>query len=195
MKKRVILILVLILLIILFFKYFNHSKNSNVQDDFIFFKLFQNSQSSRNSEIKIDRQQGYISPYIFNVSYKNTEFKNVNLLETVNKDFLVNEKIAPGTKGNFEILVESNQDSNYQVKFQDINQKPSNLMFYYIGKKYEKLSDLEKNLLGHVSKNNKKSIRIDWMWEYETGEDKIDTQDGKTIENYQFKIGVIGEII
>lgn len=39
------------------------------------------------------------------------------------------------------------------------------------------------------------NIEIEWKWEYENGDDNIDTQDGKYISEYQFEVGVIGEPI
>ena len=37
-------------------------------------------------------------------------FKSIDLAETIDKDTLVYEKIAPGTSGSFNILLDSNQE-------------------------------------------------------------------------------------
>lgn len=119
-KTKIILIIILILFLILWmFK----EKKINVQDDFIFFKLLgqgkatsqvtkENIENSKqisnienNSKVNVD-----IKKYIFDVSYKNTKLESVNLKETIDSKTLVKEKIAPGTKGNFKIVIISNEN-------------------------------------------------------------------------------------
>ena len=67
--------------------------------------------------------------YVFNVSYKNIDFKNIKLIDTFDEDTLINKKIAPGTYGKFQILLQTNEKTNYQIKFEDENDKPKNLIF------------------------------------------------------------------
>ena len=50
-------------------------------------------------------------------------------MDTIDKKTLVKEKIAPGTKGHFEIILISNRDINYKVIFENLNEKPQNLVF------------------------------------------------------------------
>lgn len=190
MRKKVAIIIICVLIIILFFLYFNYSKKFNIQEDFIFFKLFQNYPQMVENENKIKATNNL---YVFNVNYQQLKFKEVKLLDTIDKNFLVRGKVAPGTRGNFNIFITSNEDSKYQIKFKSENEKPKNLKFCYSNKKCERLEELEKYLNGNINKLEEKTIQIDWIWEYESGEDSIDTYDGKNIENYQFKIGVVGK--
>lgn len=180
MKKTIIIIVSIIIIIILLFLYFNYSKRVNLQDDFIFFKLFSNYQNKQTNS------------YIFNVNYQKLKFKEVKLFKTIDKKHLLDGKIAPGTNGNFEILINSNKDSQYQVKFKEEALKPENLKFYYKNQEYNELKQLEKVLNGEVKKQKPQYISIYWEWEYENNKDEIDTKDGKTIRNYKFEIGVIG---
>ena len=117
--------------------------------------------------------------------------------DTINKDTLIREKIAPGTKGSFTIQLIANQKMNYQIQFQDKNRKPQNLIFEIEGKdrKYKNLKDMEADLQGEVEKN--KNIVINWNWEYEQNEkeDWQDTKDGETIKQYQFTIYAFGKQI
>lgn len=158
-------------------------------DDFLFLKLFPNKSKSTDEE------------YSFKVNYSNTNFKIVNLSDTVHKNF--NKKIAPGTNGKFNIKLNSNKDLQYKVEFKSINEKPQNLKFMALtnGEKLLKANELEllnDNLKGNINKNEKVNITILWYWPYE-GENKEedvdiqDTKDGQNIKKYQFDILVSGE--
>lgn len=92
----------------------------------------------------------------------------------------------------------------YTIKFQEItSDKPTNLTFQIRGTDVScsTLAELEKYLVGRMDKKAKKEIIIDWQWVYEFGEsesailanDMIDTNDGKNLQSYQFKIIVTGE--
>ena len=107
----------------------------------------------------------------------------------------VREKIAPGTEGKFEIILQANQNINYQIMFKSQNDKPKNLNFIIEGKdkKYTRLEDMEQDLKGEMTGN--KRITIHWRWEYEINqtEDVQDTQDGQKIKQYYFTISAIGQ--
>jgi hypothetical protein len=139
--------------------------------------------------------QSIYPQYFFNVSYKNIDFKDIYISDTINKDTLINEKIAPGTNGTFEILLETDQEINYQIKFESENEKPENLIFRIDGqdRKYKNLEDMEDELKGKITKN--KNIIIYWEWEYEKSEaqDLQDTKDGENIKKYNFTIYAIGQ--
>ena len=69
------------------------------------------------------------NPLFFYVAYNKTNFKSINLSDTIDKKTLVKEKIAPGTEGHFEIVLISNEDINYKIIFENLNEKPQNLVF------------------------------------------------------------------
>lgn len=96
------------------------------------------------------------------------------------------EKIQPGAFGEFEIWITSSQ--NMKVRMEIID-KPDNLLFYIDKEK------LEKNYFYEIYKNEFKKIKIKWEWRYEVSEleDKKDTEKGKNLEEYQFKINIKGE--
>ena len=92
----------------------------------------------------------------------------------------------------------------YNVEFENItDDKTSNMIFKIRGieETYSTLQELEKYLSGVIKKKSKQEIIIDWTWAYETGEsqntvtenDKIDTDEGRNLESYKFKILVTGE--
>lgn len=160
------------------------------QDDILFFKLFGSSSTSTsnvNNEI------------VFDMSNKNKDTKNINLLETVNTQFLVQEKIAPGSKGNFSIKIVDNEKyeeaKNYNITFKSKNAKPQNLYFYLNDNEDEKYATLEEmqNVIEQKLNNKKqKEIIINWKWEYNNSNEgnKQDTADGMKIKEYNFDIDI-----
>lgn len=202
MKKiKIFIILSLIFILIIFFlKIFFSKEFSQIPqiDDFTFFKIF--SKGTANQEIIQNSNQ-----YEFKVKYNNIDFKSIDLLGTVDKEKLVYEKIAPGTSGNFNIVLDTNKNLKYKIVFESMNEKPQNLNF--IASINEKilgeatnLDELSKYLKGNITKNEKVNIEINWYWNYEDKEnseltDIQDTEDAKKIEKYQFNIYAYGEQI
>ena len=174
---KFILIFILIVLLLVMFKSKQFLSKAKV-DDFLFLKLFSNQSKASDED------------YSFKVNYSDSNFKTVNLSDTVNKNF--NKKIAPGTNGKFNIILNSNKYLQYKVVFKSINEKPKNLKFMALtnGEKLIKANTLEEvddNLKGSIDKNAKVNITILWYWPYE-GEkqeeetDIQDTKDGKSIK-------------
>ena len=132
--------------------------------------------------------------------------QNVNLLSTYNNETLINNKVAPGTSGNFNIVVDATGSEigvEQVVQFLNESEKPQNLVFIYQDEKYTTIQDLEKDLSGTINANDEdktRTITINWEWQYETGEneneinqnDQIDTNNAKQLENYTFDINVKG---
>ena len=71
--------------------------------------------------------------YVFNVGFKNIISSDIELPSTISAKSVSNNKIAPGTNGEFSIII-STKDSTvnmmYTVDFEDVTEtKPSNLLF------------------------------------------------------------------
>ena len=126
-------------------------------------------------------------------------FQNIDLIDTLKSETLVNEKIAPGIKGNFDIIIYSNHNAHYYVDFTSKNDKPYNLKFNIIGTniKVNSLEELSTYLQGDIEKEGKRIIKIGWEWQYENGDigNIQDTNDAKTITEYSFDINAKGEEI
>lgn len=186
--KKTAFLLIIFLIILLFFILFNKFSKKEASDDIIFFKLF--SQTKQNNKNTKENE------YIFDFSKNNEISTNMNLWETVSKNTLINEKIAPGTEGEFEIKLKSNKSIYYEINFLSQNKKPKNLVFSIKGdnKRYSKLEDLRDELQGNLNKMETKSIIIQWKWDYDTGvkEDMQDTKDGTSIKDYHFYIHATG---
>ena len=146
----------------------------------------------------------------FKVYGDNEQTQTVRLASTVNDQTLVNNKIAPGTKGSFVIKVDgrgSDVGIKYNFKLQNETQKPSNLLFTYSGITFRNLSELLEAAGGTIDANadenaKVKQVVINWQWPYQTQttsseeelaeNDREDTQDGMNISNYSFDIVVTG---
>ena len=194
LKLSIILLISITIIIIL---------NSNIKfqsDDYIFLKIFQKT----NNENKIDyNKKESEENYIFKVDLKNIDIKQIDLMKTVDKNTCLNKKIAPGTSGNFNILLDTNKDSKYKIYFQSVNEKPQNLYFKAIkdGKEIAKtqtLEELSEKLDGNIVKKEKIKINIQWYWNFENNKansDIQDTEDSKKIKRYQFNLYALGEEI
>lgn len=93
-KTKIIITLIIVLILIIFFQIKLLKKVSN--DDFLFLKLFSVSQENSN---KNNNEKSNI--YKFNVKYKNTDFKSINLEDTIDRKTLVHEKLPQGQVESF----------------------------------------------------------------------------------------------
>ena len=199
-KAKILKLLIIFLVIITIIIILNSNTKLFQSDDYIFLKIFQKT----NNENKIDYDNTESEEnYIFKVDLKNIDIKQIDLMKTVNKTTCLNKKIAPGTSGNFNILLETNKDSKYKIYFQSVNEKPQNLYFKAIkdGKEIAKtqtLEELSEKLDGNIAKKEKIKINIQWYWDFEnnkTNSDIQDTEDSKKIKRYQFNLYALGEEI
>ncbi len=147
-----------------------------------------------------------VAKWSFLVNGQEEQAQTINLNSTYNNETLVNNKIAPGTTGQFEIVIDgtgSEVGIDYTVQFQEKSNKPQNLKFIYENREYNSIKELENILSGNIEAtegNKVRTILIKWKWDYETGKgaeeisanDKIDTKNGKEISNYSFDVIVQG---
>lgn len=204
-KKRKYVILIIIGVIIVL-GMLNSVKYVFLQEDLLFFQLFgstyqsddskeEQSQYIHNKEENL-KQNKDIMQIGFTVQYHDIQLRDLNLFKTIDHKTLVYEKIAPGTSGKFDIILNSHEELNYQIIFKSENEKPSNLQFYIseTEKKYDTLEELDDILKGSILKNEEKRIQISWEWCYETNEqnNQQDTIEAKKIREYNFLIYVKG---
>ena len=147
-----------------------------------------------------------VARWSFKVNGKSEEVQTINLASTCNNETLINNKIAPGTEGAINIIIDgtgSDVGIEYNVKFENEMNKPQNLKFMYNEETYNSITELEDILTGVINANAENKVTtltVNWEWEYETGEneneilanDKIDTQNAQDITNYTFDIIVSG---
>lgn len=147
-----------------------------------------------------------VATWSFKVNGQKEEVQTIKLASTCNNETLVNNKIAPGTEGSFNIMVDgtgSDVGIDYSIKFDSESAKPTNLKFVYDKQEYNSIAELETAVSGTIHANDEdktRTITINWKWDYETGNneseiannDKIDTQDAQNISNYTFNVIVSG---
>lgn len=142
-----------------------------------------------------------VAKYVFNVnandSYNATDtIENLTLAQTCNANTLVNGKIAPGTSGSFDIVINAEGSDvaiKYEIYFEEKNQKelPKNLVIKLDGQEWD-FSKIE-DVIAANSESKTITHTVTWKWEYETeGGDTQDTTDGQNAFDYQYDITVIG---
>ena len=147
-----------------------------------------------------------VATWNFKVNGQSEQVEEINLASTCNNETLVNNKIAPGTSGSFDIKVDATGSEvgiNYNITFTEEENKPQNLKFTYDDVEYNSIEELESNLSGTIdanAENKTRTLNIKWEWPYEIGEspeeiesnDLVDTQDAQRISNYTFNVIVTG---
>lgn len=184
----ILLFMFLIILALLFIPFKGESKLYNKIYDLIDISV-----------VKVDIEDSH--RYVFDVGFNNLISSDISLLSTMNAKTVSKNKIAPGVNGEFSIIIStenSTVDMQYSIKFEDIlNGKPNNMRFKIKGdlEEYRTLQELENRLKGIALKNTEKEIIIQWRWPYEIDDtqDIVDTNDGKELNNYKFRIKVFGE--
>lgn len=148
--------------------------------------------------------QAEIAKWAFEIVKDGQETKNINLTNTVDKDTLVDGKIAPGTSGSIIIAVDgtgSEVDLDYTINFQNEKNKPSNMTFISLGKEYKSLSEIKlSGNIKHDDINKVREVAVIWKWGYETGStneeksanNKIDTEEASAITQYTFDVVATG---
>ena len=180
MKKRRRYITICIFLIgaMILFLMNTNLKFKDLYNDILFFKKV--NKVDKIEKIEKQEKEEHIQ-YLFDVTSEKINFQNINLIESVKRETLLNEMLAPGTEGVFDIILTTNFNSKYHVNFQSFSKKPQNLKF--------------ENLENNIIVNELEIITIRWYWDYEsTYEGNLqDTIDSKNIENYSFNIYAVGE--
>ncbi len=147
-----------------------------------------------------------IANWHFLVNENESTTQTINLASTLNNETLVDNKIAPGTNGEFTITIDgsgSDVGIQYDLEIKNETKKPQNLYFTYNGQKYEELSKITNITSGMFEANAEekvKTITIYWEWPFEIGGPESekaenngkDTIDATTMQNYSFDIVVTG---
>lgn len=145
-----------------------------------------------------------IADWAFEIVKGGEQTKTVKLVNTANKETLVNGKIAPGTSGEFSITLDATGSEvgvDYTLAFMNEVNRPKNITFTYGERSYQTLTQIG-DIKGTINATGTKTktITIQWEWAYQTGStfdemtanDNIDTQDGTSLLDYTFDIYVLG---
>lgn len=145
---------------------------------------------------------GDVAKWSFKSNDANNGIATITLQDETREGTSLSKKIAPGTSGEFDIIIDatgSEVDVEYTTEILSESNKPTNLYFTVEGSntKYFKLSELlSDNFAGTIdaeSNNQKVEKTISWNWPYETENgDEIDTIEGMKGVDYTFSLKVTG---
>ena len=147
-----------------------------------------------------------VAGWSFKVNNETETISNIKLASTYSAESLAEGKIAPGTYGSFDIVIDgtgSDVSITYLVEFANETETPRNFMYYFNGHSAHTLQELSKYMTGTIAANaeNKvKTLNIEWYWHYATGEeteeirlnDSKDTYDAQHIQDCTFDIIISG---
>lgn len=145
-----------------------------------------------------------VATWSFKVNGSTEERQTISLASTsYNPETLANGKIAPGTKGKFNLVLDGTDSEVriwYTIAIEKSASAPRNLYFRFNG------NDFKANELSTIVSNSMnigdtygavKTYEIEWYWDYETDNgdgidagDKIDTEDGKNAQEFTFDVVV-----
>ena len=126
---------------------------------------------------------GSIAKWSFIANDSKDTIQTISLVDTANQVSLVEGKIAPGTKGSFNIEIDATGSEvgvDYDVNVSEETNLPMNLLYKVTidgktSKEYTSLTELaEENLSGTIDTINGefiKDIIVHWEWPYETYND------------------------
>lgn len=148
-----------------------------------------------------------IAKWNFAVNGSNSVMENIKLVGTYTPETVVDNKLAPGAKGKFDIVIDatgSETGIKYSVNFENQNDKPKNLVYTYEDKTVSDIKELEEYLTGFIHVNDEertKTLTIGWHWPFESGTNtkenakcnSEDTKDGLDLKQYRFDVIVTGE--
>lgn len=144
-----------------------------------------------------------IAKWSFSANNATQTMETINLSTLYNEEKIAQNKIAPGTNGSFNIVLDTTGADvaiDYEIKFNNEQNKPTNMKFTCNGITSSTLKGLEEILKGRININDErtKTLTINWDWAYETGlnaeeitnSDIIDTNEAG--KDYTFDIVVTG---
>ncbi len=147
-----------------------------------------------------------VASWNFKVNGEGERVQTIHLASTYNNETLVDNKIAPGTGGQFDIIIDGTGTDvgiDYKIRFENETPKPENVVFIYQDQEFGSLAQLQTQLSGTIEATNEDklvTLPIKWKWPYETGRDdmeietndRLDTQNAKDIRDYTFNVIVSG---
>lgn len=167
--------------------------------------VFINNTFSKYTNKVVGDGETEIAKWSFKVNQQTEEFATIKLADTYDKTTLLNGKIAPGTSGSFDLIIDATDSEvgvKYDVDFTDETNKPTNMIFKSGNKTVSTIEELESVLTDTINADDANKVRtltINWEWPYETGttntissNDKIDTDEGLQALDYSFKVIVTG---
>lgn len=145
-----------------------------------------------------------VAKWAFDTENSTTQF-DVTLDGTYDATTLVADKIAPGTKGYFEVKLTNAQSEvgvDFTVEVGTATNKPTNLKFYKDAGYTTELVPGTDSITGQIAQGDATGLKVKvyWKWVYETGTvtngiaagDDADTTNGKNAASLTVPLTVKG---
>ena len=137
-----------------------------------------------------------VAKWSFKDDNEDVDFE-VDLTKTYDASTLVAKKIAPGTEGSFNIVLNNENTETgveYTVTLKNIANAPTYLKFYSDSAHTEELTVGGDGVTGHMDPNDATgvSVPIYWEWPYESNDDATDTSEGEAAKTMTVTVNVAG---
>ena len=102
---------------------------------------------------------------------------NIKLAETCDEQTLINGTIAPGTCGNFSIIIETDElGAEYNIIFDNFSADfPENLKFYVDSEEY----DINTGFYNKLDYKGIATHTVNWIWEYEGDDEYVERESSE----------------
>ena len=115
-----------------------------------------------------------IAKWYFSVNDSTEKIETIKLADTYNSNTLASGRIAPGTEGQFDLVIDASSSEvgvKYQVDFENETNKPSNLKFKYKDQILNEIEDYEQyftDVINADDSDKTRTLTVEWQWLYET---------------------------
>ena len=133
-----------------------------------------------------------VANWSFKVNENTEQMATIKLTSQNDDGKIIGNKIAPGTHGSFDIVIDASEAEvgiDYKIEIQNEQNVPKNMTFTHRDVIFNNLKEIEKYFHGTIDANSEEKVKtftINWDWPYTTGDDdteianndKQDTIDG-----------------
>lgn len=146
----------------------------------------------------IDGNTGQVTVAKWNFKTDNqTQTVEIKLADTVDVSTLVANRIAPGTKGSFNVVLKNTSETgaDFTIKLDGIADKPANLKFYRDDTYTNELVPDTTEITGQLKAEDSTGLTVPiyWRWVYETANgDAADTADGEAGRTLTVGLDIVG---
>lgn len=118
-----------------------------------------------------------VANWSFKVNENTKQMATINLTSQNDDEKIKGNKIAPGTNGSFDIVIDASEAEvgiDYIIEIQNEQNVPKNMTFTYKDVIFNNLKEVEKYFHGTIDANSDEKVKtftINWDWPYTTGDD------------------------
>ena len=126
-----------------------------------------------------------VANWSFKVNENTQQMATINLTSQNDEGKIAQNKIAPGTHGSFNIVIDASEAEvgiDYKIEIKNEQKIPQNMTFTHGGSSFNNLKEMEDYFHGTIDANSEEKVKtytINWDWPYTTGDgaDEIEKND------------------